>query len=410
MRMTPGAMPRRIRRTAIVVLGVVVWAGFPGISRAQNGRTVAVIDATAGPTGDTEVTNLVNRIDTQLDKEDDLVPVASERRPALVGGIPDERQSATSEAKSALIRAREALGRFDHTDAIAEADRGLLRGVELPPEPEISKLLADLAFVRGLAHHGAKKSQDAARDFTLVHRLDAGRTLDPIKYRPDVVTLFEEAATIGELTSLDIEAPAGATVWVDGLSVGDAPATVALAAGPHAITVTGARLVTRGQIADVPASGSGLKIRIEAAEASSTTIVHRLRRNLAAATTEEARTDAVAALVRGVGAQDAVIVGRDETGAMFTRLYSGKTGTLTEPKPAKEVVPEKLLSPIRPIKRVIPPGGPDPEPVVPPVPWYERRWIQASIGGTIIVGVVTTLIVMSLQPEGMSPGSGVDVD
>jgi hypothetical protein len=403
MRMTPGAMVRRNRRIAITVLGLAVWLGFPGISRAQSTRTVAVIDATAGTTGDPEVTELVVRLDAQLDREDDLGAVASERRPALVGGIADTRQTATSEARSALTRARDALGRFDHADAIAEADRGLARAVELMPDPEIAKLLADLAFVRGLAQHDAKRNKDASRDFALVHRLDAGRTLDPIKYRPDVVKLFDEAATVGTTTSLDVDAPAGATVWVDGVSVGEAPATVALSPGQHAITVTGERLVTRGQIADVPATGSGLKIRIDAAEASATTIVHRLRRNLAAATTEEARVEAVAALVHGVGAQDAVIVGRDDQGALYTRIYSGRTGTLGEPKPAEDVVPEKLIAPLRPIKRVLPDPDPDPTlPPPPPPPWYKRRWVQASIGGTIVAGVLTTLIVMNAQPTGTS--------
>jgi hypothetical protein len=401
--MTPGATFRRNPRVAIAALGVLVGLAYPGISEAQT-RTVAVIDATAGPTGDPEVTDVVLRIDTQLDREDDLAAVDSGRRPALSGGIPDERKSAITEARSALTRAREALAGFDYTNAIAEADRGLGRGVELPPDAEITKLLADLAFVRGLAQHGAKQEPEAARDFALVHRLDAGRTLDPVKYRPDVVTLFDDAAKAGATTSLDIEAPAGATVWVDGTEIGDAPATVALSPGQHAITITGDRLVTRGQIADVPATGSGLKVRIDAAEASATTIVHRLRRNLAAAQTEEARVDAVVALVRAVGATDAVVVGRDDQGALTTRVYSGKTETLAEPKPATEELDAKaLLTPIRPIRRVVPPDGPDPVLPPPPPPWYERRWVQASIGGTIVAGVLTTLIIMASQPRGESP-------
>jgi hypothetical protein len=98
-----------------------------------------------------------------------------------------------------------------------------------------------------------------------------------------------------------------------------------------------------------------------------------------------------------------VIVGRDERGALYTRIYSGKTGTLGEPKPAEDVEPEKLLAPLRPIKRVLPDPDPDPTlPPPPPPPWYKRRWVQASIGGTIVAGVITTLIVMSAQPTGTS--------
>jgi hypothetical protein len=405
MRMVPGARFRRIRRAAIVAMAAI-WAGLPGAAAAQNGRTVAVIDATAGPTGDPEVTELVNRIDAQLDKELDLVPVASERRPALVGGIPDERQGTASEARSALTRARDALVRFDHADAIAEADRGLARALELAPDAEISKLLADLAFARGLARHGAKLSTEASGDFALVHRLDAGRTLDPVKYKRDVVAVFDAAATAGDPVALDIEAPAGATVWVDGTAVGEAPAAVLLSPGLHAVTVTGPTLVTRGQIAEVPATGTGLKIRVDAAEASSTVIVHRLRRAVAAAAAADddaALTDAVALLVRGVGAQDAIVVGRDGEGALITRLYSGRTGTLGEPKPGAGADPERLLAPVRPIRRALPPDGPDPEvPLPPPVPWWKRRWVKIGIGSGVAVGVLTTIVVLVTQPDGAS--------
>jgi len=410
-------MSRRVRRAAIAAFTVAVWVCAPGAAVAQApARTIAVVDATAGATGDPQVTDLVGRIDTQLDKEADLAAVASDRRPALVGGVPDDRRSATTEARSALVRARDAFARFDQEDAIAEADRGIKRAVELPPDPEISKLIADLAFVRGRAGLGAKRPDDAAADFALVHRLDAGRTLDPVKYPPELVTAFDTARTAAELTSLDVEAPAGAEVWVDGVSVGAAPATVALSAGLHVVTVTGSRLVTRGQVVDVPAGGSGLEIRVDAAEASSTMIVHRLRRALADAASADERAEAVAALVRAVGAQDAVVVGRDDAGELAIRIYSGRTGVLGDPEPGKDVDPAALLAPLRPIRRPVPLDlGLGPEvPIATPTPWYRRRWFQATVGGTIVVGVVSAIVVSLTRPEGMGlfPGGepGVEGD
>jgi hypothetical protein len=134
--------------------------------------------------------------------------------------------------------------------------------------------------------------------------------------------------------------------------------------------------------------------------------VHRLRRAVAAAAAADddaALTDAVALLVRGVGAQDAIVVGRDGEGALITRLYSGRTGTLGEPKPGAGADPERLLAPVRPIRRALPPDGPDPEvPLPPPVPWWKRRWVKIGIGSGVAVGVLTTIVVLVTQPDGAS--------
>jgi hypothetical protein len=406
--MSPGATAARQRPHAIA-LAAAVWVGLVGLSGSREAaaqaarppRAVAVIDATADVTSDPPVTTFAARLESQLDRETELVPVAPEQRPALVGAIPDRRRAATQEARSAVGRARAALARFDHAGAVGEAERGVRRLLDLAPDDEITNLVADLVFARGLARLGQGDPGAASADFALVHRLAPGRTLDPVRHRPQVIEQFERAAAAGALTQLTVDAPAGAEVWIDGAAIGPAPVTVAVGEGLHAVVVTGERLVPRGLL--VEARGAEATARLETADATGTMIVHRLRRRLAAADDDEARRGAVAAIVRTVGAQDAVVVGRDEAGALVTRLYSGRTGELGEARPVEGLEPRDVLAPIRPLP---PPRLPEPDgrrlPPPPPSPWYERRWAQVGIGSSIAAGVLGAVVFAMTRPTGES--------
>ena len=112
------------------------------------------------------------------------------------------------------------------------------------------------------------------------------------------------------------------------------------------VTVTGDKLVSRGQIVEVVEGGT--RVEIEAAEATGTLVVQRLRRKVAVAGDEIERADAVAALVREVGGQDAVVVGYHD-GVLVTWIYSGRTGTLREPKPAEGRSTVRIVAPLRPL-------------------------------------------------------------
>lgn len=402
--------PARRQVAAIAtVLAAVCLSVTPVAAQAR--RAVAVIDGTAGPNSDPQVTALAARVDAQIDREDALVPVVSERRTALIGGVPGEALAGTLEARAALARSRDARGRFQERTAIDEATSGITGAVRIAPSAEISLLLGDLALARGLARMDAQDADGAAHDFALVHRLDPSRELDPVVYLPEVRSAFARAATPGAIATLEVEAPAGSAVWIDGIEVGAAPATVQVSVGLHCVTVTGDPLVPDGQIVEVPAAGS--RTRIEAAEASGTTMVHRLRSALAAADDDATAAELVAALVRMVGGLDAVLVDRDADGALVTRIYSGRTGTLGEPQAAQVEGSDDwrpasdIVAPLRPM--VKPDGDPDPDgglvtpPVLPPAqPWYRRRWVQASVGGAVVAGVLTTVVVLLTRPEGES--------
>jgi hypothetical protein len=154
----------------------------------------------------------------------------------------------------------------------------------------------------------------------------------------------------------------------------------------------------------------GLTLAPEVVEASGTTIVHRLRLRLAAASDELARAEAIAAILRAVGGQDAIVVGRDASGALVTTTYSGKSGVLSETKAASGRGATDIVKPLRPIKakvRFPDDNGDEPTlPPPPPVPWYKRRWVQVTIGTSVVAAVLTSAIVAATQPTGTSRSSG----
>lgn len=410
MEMLSGATPPPRRLAAIrgiptvCAVCVSVLCAAAATAQAQRPpRAVAVIDATAAPVSDADVSDLAGRLEGQLERESDLVLVVSDRRFALVGAIPDDERPVLVEARAALGRARDALARFDSKAAVDSAGAAIDRLVSLTPTAEVTALIADLALVRGLAELGAGAAPEAGRSFGLVHRLAPERTLDPARYLPEVVAAFAAAGAAADMTTLDVTVPGGAEVWVDGADVGPAPASIQVAPGLHCVTITADRLVTQGELATVPASGASLTL--EPVEASRTTLLQRQRRRLAAATDDATAAAAVSELLRMIGGQDAIVVGRDGDGQLVTRIYSGRGGWVGEPHPTEGRDVDTIIKPLRPIKPVAPPDDGDGKvvaPPPPPEPWYRRRWVQASIGGTVVAGLLTSVVIALTRDPGHS--------
>lgn len=389
-----------------------VWVLLALTAPAAAQRTVAVIDATSGD--DAEVAAVVGALADQLEREaPDLQPVATERRPALVGAMPDEYRSAVAAVEEALPVVRDDRAAFDDAAAIAAAIAALGRAANVPPSPTLLATIADLAFERGYAWLSTSTA-NAERDFALVLRLDPTRALSAVKYPPDVIKAFTRAGKAAATATLDVTSTDGATVWIDGVEVGPAPASVTLAVGLHVVTVTGLRLVTRGELFEVPAAGA--KLDLAAAEASATVITHRLRRMLIATDDAGQRADLVKALVTLTGSQAAILVGRDADHAVVIWRYTPLADALGAAISTDGVPAEELLKPLRPI-RIPPPVPCQPGEervdgvcrkravvVPPPGPpaWWQKRWVQATIGGTLLAGIVTTVVVVATQTIGTS--------
>ena len=152
---------------------------------------MVVVDATTDGSG----AAVVVRLNAALGPEPTLGPIAPGLVDALANPTPVDG-AAIASASTALTNARDRLVRFAYGEAaaIARAAEDALAGEA--GDKTARELLANLAFVEGLAIAGdAGDAGAAAPTWTLVHRLSPGRTLDPAVYPPDQIAAFARAVT-----------------------------------------------------------------------------------------------------------------------------------------------------------------------------------------------------------------------
>jgi hypothetical protein len=388
----------QVRRAAACVVAAAALL-VAGPARAER-RPVLVVDGTPDGAG----AEAVSALEAQLAREDALGPAAFDivdalRRPT----VPAETWEA--DANAALAEARAALTRFGYREAADRAHGALDRLAVFAERPAARKLLADLALIEGQALIGAGDGERGAIAMRLVHRLDPGRTIDPARYLPEVVTAYvaagRSAAATGEL---QLTAPGAAELLVDGVAVGGEPRVVALVPGPHLIAARGEAIVSVGRRVDVP-DGQAMRVDLVPRVAPLPVRVTRVMTRLRTATGDATLADAVATLLALAQARDAVIVVRGEAG-LATRLFTARRG-LGPPRALEE--PARVMAPLRPL--VVKPVGPPLPPPPPPEPWYRQRWGKTTIGvgvGVVLAGIVTAMFVRDPGSSSYDGGLGVD--
>ena len=183
--------------------------------------------------------------------------------------------------------------------------------------------------------------------------------------------------------TLSIDAPAGATIWVDGRKVGDAPLKpLTVAAGKHLVTgvlaghVVDTRWVETG---DVSLTLEPLPAVERAAELRETLSPRALDAGILEQIAEAAGVDAL------------VVVANRDGKTMAALFANGELGPWGEPSPA-------LFGAPPPDAAIADRGGDDKR-----GPWYTTWWGVGLIGGGALL---TTLIVVGLVA---SDGTSVEI-
>ncbi len=102
--------------------------------------------------------------------------------------------------------------------------------------------LHDALTLLGLAHAGLGNEDAARAAFRRSVTLDPTRQLDPVNYPPQIVALYSqvrEAAAAEPPAVLNVTAPAGADVWVDGRPAAGGAASLELVPGEHHVLIRG---------------------------------------------------------------------------------------------------------------------------------------------------------------------------
>lgn len=394
--------------------GVILWLGVvlgTGVAAADE-RVVLVVDAT----GTDEGRAMAARIERSLGPDPALDPVPSRFREALAAPTLTDTGWAAMADEVAETRKLLAAPMYAAARERARAAQDVL--ARHAAVPEVRAMLAELVLIEGLAIAGESGADAARPAFGLVHRLMPGQKLDPGRYLPDVVRVFDAAAKSGASGKLVIDASGAEQILVDGTVVSGE--TVVVAAGPHIVTVRGERIDPQGRRVEAVAA-KDVVVTLTTVEAAAEVLLGRARDRLIAATDDRARVDAISVMLAKTNARHAVLIVHDPRSAgdgaapvLATRIFSA-TGGLGPARPIDTV--DAALQPLRPI--VATPrdnrggGGKGIAPVRPPpeIEWWQKSWFKASSGTLAAVAAVTLItLVVTRDPGSSTLGSEVEVE
>jgi hypothetical protein len=133
--------------------------------------------------------------------------------------VPTPEKLTEGESADALLaKAEAAFADSDMESARALYDKALLA---LEQSASMSRPMPELFFSRARFFYVQNELNAAKRELTTAARLSPTLTPDPIQYSPKIIKLHKEVLQDlkkKSLVKVSIEAPEGATVWVDGAS------------------------------------------------------------------------------------------------------------------------------------------------------------------------------------------------
>ena len=379
---------------------VCVLVALAGSARADERRMVAVIDLSAQP----EAKTLRDQLYAALINHWALQPLKTGGlNDALQGDFVDEDSKWLADARDKRVAAEDALARFDFPNALAYAEEGEQLAPAMSPAAA-AVVCADLALDGGVAQLAGHDRDEAARRLAFTHRLDPGRALDPVRYSPDILEAYRAAAA-APAPRVQLAVRGTGPVWIDGAARGPAPGTFEVDAGYHLVQIAAPDRITAGQIvlADRDAA-----VAIEAPVAPLELQVERARKALAALPDDAvARAGAMQQLAQLLGVHDAVLIWkRALDGKLLVQTWRDRAPGFSALREAGGVAASEILAPLAPPR----PPQPPPQPrlaasrVLPPAPhhepepvWYQRRWVQASVAGGVVLGVIGAILIVNHQ-------------
>ena len=251
--------------------------------------------------------------------------------PLAPAGDGDTARAPLARAREHLAAARRAYASFAYPRALTELDAVDHALMDREPSPPVTDALVERFLLAGLVAAGSGHPARARAAFRLVHHLDPNRTrLDPGEYRPQVVSLYQDATRQADQrgTLRLVTAPRGARVWLDGHLLGPAPRLERdVDPGPHWLVATAVGRAPRGRVVDVDA-GKTRTVELALAAHPATRRIAELRQAAAAATSTD-ELSASAAQLAGAAEVDRLVLVRARGGAAEAAAYDATSGVLS---------------------------------------------------------------------------------
>ena len=282
-------------------------------------------------------------------------------------------------AKTALTKARAAYKQLRFSVAVATLQTAQATLVAAAQSKADFAILGEIALWRGIAHL-ALKQEDAARQalgwaMTLGQRGGGGR------FAPEVQRFVDEVEKNRGKGSLTITAqPAGATIWVNGVDRGVAPATITLGGGLHHVRIT--QLGRREQVLlPVVQNGKVDRVSAELKQAAAPEIARQL---IEAANKKSSLYQSNLAALLSIDA--AVVIGGSagRPSASVAWLKPGaKKKPLSCPAAAKDTLSACLADSLFVLATGSrPPGRQSPKGAA----FYRRWWFWTAVGTAVAAG------------------------
>lgn len=360
-------------------------------------RPLAIVDLV----GTAESQALANQVAAALVGNNQLAPITDATiAAALVGPLEDGEDAPLATATRALVDAEESLAKFATSAAIAQATSAMAELERADPTPPHLTVYAALAFLCGRAALTEKNPTQANRWFTLTARLAPTFSPDRGRYVSSVVAAFESARQpLGVTAPLTVGGDG--EVVVDGVVHGPAPMTVPIEPGPHLVHLVSPEHAPVG--AQIEVLTPGATLQLTALLAPAPIVVARLRRVLQTAPDATARGAAITKMAKLAGVRDALLISRSSDGELELGTWRDQAPGFAKPEAASQTSAEKIFTRIAPPPVDIGPGpGPGPfgplPPTRPPSHWYEKRWVQASLVGGLLLSAVGVAVALTQDP------------
>jgi hypothetical protein len=379
---------RQVHRVAVAAIAVA--AAAPAHAQVATGEPVVIIDLRPGDDGARQASRA--ELAARLDGITGL-RLRMRDEPGLDVALSGQSgDSDVADASIALAAARAAYGALDCTQARPAAERAIdvLAARQAAGKDDGSALRTAWAYVLLCADHDGdpRAAQVAAarlRGLGVVRGDEAGISAATWDRFPEI-----DAATDRDIVELTVQAPVGATIWIDHALAGTAPLSVYVAAGQHVVAaaipggaVRGARRVEAGPRAapiEVPTADRSNRWAALGAQ------IGGWRR------AGEPPTGAALGAVMGtLGVRFAFVLTGDATARLWARPPGQRSAraidaaSMSEPLPLAGQVADRVAAwdgrapdPDRPLLRDDGKGKKDGD--------HPRWWIYASIVGAVVAG------------------------
>lgn len=361
-------------------------------------RPLAIIDVVGTPQSQA----LANTLSAALLSNAQLAPVSDANlAAALVGPLEDVEDAPLATATRALVEAEQSLGTFETSVAIARATSAMTELQRADPTAAHLAVYAELAFVCGRAALTDKNPAQASRWFALTARLAPTFTPDRGRYVSNVIAAYDNARR-PDAVLVPLSITGNGEIVVDGIVLGPAPMTIPVTPGPHLVHLVSPEHVPVS--AQIDAVAPTATLQLTALVAPPQIVVARLRRVLQTAPDATGRGAAITKMAKLAGVHDAVVISRDSAGDLALTTWRDQAPGFATPERATRTTPERIFARIAPPPALTDPFGPR-GPIGPMLPrptserWYQKRWVQASVVGGVLLSAAGIALAISATPD-----------